>query len=48
MKPSNNLKNKTPSDTSGWQFFRTTTGIQSGPDAFDNPTVGKGGHAPLF
>ena len=41
MKPSNNLENKTPSDTyfsllsSGSQFFRTTTGIQSGPDAFD-------------
>ena len=45
MKPSNNLKNKTPTDTywrvqpvqkesSGLHFFRTTTGIQSGPDAF--------------
>ena len=22
-------------ESSGWQFFRTTTGIQSGPDAFD-------------
>ena len=33
---SNNLENKTPSDkSSGSQFFRTTTGIQSGPDAFD-------------
>ena len=45
MRPSNNLENKTLSDTywrvqlvhesSGSQFFRTTTGIQSGPDAFD-------------
>ena len=46
MKPSNNLENKIPSDTY-WrvplvfkkvqkvQFFRTITGIQSGPDAFD-------------
>ena len=44
MRPSNNLENKTPSDTSkssasmyessGSQFFRTTTGIQSGPDVF--------------
>ena len=32
MKVFNNLENKTPS---GSQFFRTTTGIQSGPDAFD-------------
>ena len=22
-------------ESSDWQFFRTTTGIQSGPDAFD-------------
>ena len=22
-------------ERSGWQFFRTTTAIQSGPDAFD-------------
>ena len=45
MKPSNNLGSKTVPDTmkcsasicesSGSQFFRTTTGIQSGPDAFD-------------
>ena len=45
MRPSNNLENKTLSDTlkssarmyegSGSQFFRTTTRIQSGPDAFD-------------
>ena len=38
MRPSNNLENKTLSDSyesSGSQFFRTTTGIQSGPDAFD-------------
>ena len=45
MRPSNNLENKTPSDilkssasiyeSSGSQFFRTNTGIQSGPDAFD-------------
>ena len=45
MRPPNNLENKTPSDTlessasmnesSGSQFFRTTTGIQSEPDAFD-------------
>ena len=46
MKPSNNLENKTPSDTywrdqlvckeiSGSQFFRTTTGIQSGQDIFE-------------
>ena len=42
MRPSNNLENKTPSDlstgmheSSGSKFFRTTTGIQSGPDAFD-------------
>ena len=45
MKLSNNLENKTLSDhneefkmyyeSSGSQFFRTTTGIQSGPNAFD-------------
>ena len=45
MRPSNNLENKTFSDTlkssasiyenSGSQFFRTATGAQSGPDAFD-------------
>ena len=45
MRPSNNLKNKTPShilkssdsiyESSGSQFFRTTTGIKSGPDALD-------------
>ena len=45
MRPSKNLENKTPSDTlkssagmyesSGSQFFRTTIGIHSGPDAFD-------------
>ena len=45
MRLSNNLENKTPWDTlsspasihesSGSQFFRTTTGIHSGPDAFD-------------
>ena len=45
MRPSNNLENKILSDTlkistsinksSGSQFFRTTTGIKSGPDAFD-------------
>ena len=45
MKLSNNLENKTPLDKYGRvqlvcmkvqaQFFRTTTGIQSGPDAFD-------------
>ena len=45
MRPSNNLENKTPLDTlqssgsmcesSGSQFFKSTTGIQSGPDAFD-------------
>ena len=43
MRPTNNLENMTSSDTlkswasmyesSGSQFFRTTTGIQSGPDA---------------
>ena len=48
MRPSNNLENKTLSDTlksparmhegSGSQVFRTTTGIQSGPDAFDEST----------
>ena len=45
MRPFNNLENKTLSNTlkslasmyesSGSQFFRTTTGIQSGPDALD-------------
>ena len=45
MWPSNSLSNKILSDTywrvqvvsisSGSQFFRTTTGMQSGPDAFD-------------
>ena len=45
MRPSNNLENKIVSDilknsasmyeSSSSQFFRTTTGIQSGPDAFD-------------
>ena len=45
MRPSNNLENETLSDTlkslasmyesSGSQFFRTTTGMQSGPDAFN-------------
>ena len=47
MRPSNYLENKTLSDrhilkssasmykSSGSQFFRNTTGIQSGPDAFD-------------
>ena len=45
MRPSNNLENKTLLDTLkslagmyeslGSQFFRTTTGIQSGPDTFD-------------
>ena len=45
MRPSNNLDNKTLSDTlkssasmnesSGSQFFRTTTGLQSGPDILD-------------
>ena len=44
MRPSNDLENKTLSDrkslgsmykSSGSQFFRTKTGIQSGPDAFD-------------
>ena len=47
MRPSNDLENKTPSDTywrvqlvymyesSGWQFFRATFGIQSEPDVFD-------------
>ena len=43
MRPSNNLENKTPSDTY-WriqlvfmnvQFFRTITWIKSGPGAFD-------------
>ena len=45
MRPSNNMENKAPSDTmkssasmyesAGSQFFRTTTGIQSGPGASD-------------
>ena len=45
MRPSNNLENKTFKhilkisasvyESSGSQSFRTTTGIQSGPDAFD-------------
>ena len=45
MRPSNNLDNKTLSDTLkssasmneslGSQFFRTTTGLQSGPDTLD-------------
>ena len=45
MRPSSNLENKALSDTlkslatmyesSGSHFLRTTTGIQSGPDAFD-------------
>ena len=45
MRPSNNLENKTFSDalknsssmcvSSGSQFFKTTTGIQSGPDTLD-------------
>ena len=45
MRPSNILDNKTPSETfqssasmyqiSGSEFFRITTEIQSGPDAFD-------------
>ena len=45
MRPSNNLENKTLSDilkrsasmyeSSGSQFSRTTTEIQSGADAFD-------------
>ena len=46
MRPSNNLENKTLSrqlleslasmyESSGSQFFRTNTGIQSGPDAFE-------------
>ena len=35
MRPSNNLENKTLYESSGSQFFRTTTGIQSGPDPFD-------------
>ena len=45
MRPSNNLENKTPSDTlkclasmydsSCSQFFRTTTEIQSGLDAHE-------------
>ena len=46
MKPRNNLENQTPSGTyssmliiqlvcSGSWFFRTITGIQSRPDAFD-------------
>ena len=45
MRPSNNLENETPShllksstriyESSGSQFFRTTTGLQTGPDPFD-------------
>ena len=45
MRPSNNLENKTPSDTlkclasmydsSCSQFYRTTTEIQSGPDVHE-------------
>ena len=46
MRPSNNLKKQgffrhllqslaRMYESSGLQFFRTTTGIQSGPDAFD-------------
>ena len=44
MRPSNNLEDSfrhiltssaSMSERSGPQFFRTTTGIQSGPDAFD-------------
>ena len=45
MRPSNNMENKTPSGklkssaslykSSSSQFFRTTTGVRSGPDAFD-------------
>ena len=45
MRPCNNLENKTFSDilkslasiyeSSGSQFYRTTTGIQSGQDKFD-------------
>ena len=47
MRPSNNLENKNPSDTYWrvqqvcmkaqvqFRFFWITTGIQSGPDAFD-------------
>ena len=46
MRPYHNLKNKIPTDThrrfqlvfyksSGSQFFRATTGTQSGPDTFD-------------
>ena len=35
MKPSNNLENKANMlESSSSQLFRTTTGIQSGPDAF--------------
>ena len=47
MRPSSNVENKSLSDTlkslasmdesSGSQFFRTTTGILSGPDAFEKP-----------
>ena len=43
-RPSNNLENKTPSDafknsagmhgSLGSQIFRTTTGMQSGPETF--------------
>ena len=35
MRPSDNLEHKTLSESQGSQFFRTTTGIQSGPNAFD-------------
>ena len=38
MRPLNNLENKTSSDTYqrvSLQLFRNTTGIHSGPDAFD-------------
>ena len=31
MKPFNNLENNTPYESPGSQFFRATTGIQSGP-----------------
>ena len=35
MRPYNNLENNTPTDTEEFHHFRTTTGIQSGPDDFD-------------
>ena len=35
MRPSDNLEHKTLSESQGSQFFRTTTGIQSGPNSFD-------------